>query len=109
MPQLKLRGIKAEKISPVSKEMIDGLQALLECPRNYFSIECQNATYVIDGEISEEGYPIVEIWWFDRGQEVQDKAAKIVTDYVHKAGYADVDIIFIQLAEKDYYENGEHF
>ena len=46
-------------------------------------------------------YPIVEIDWFDRGKEIQDKVDKIVINYIHKAGYKSVNIIFNILIEKN--------
>jgi hypothetical protein len=108
MPQLKVRGVELIRLCEMSKPMIDELEEVLKCPRNYFTIESINSTFIMDGEIAMN-YPVVEIDWFDRGQEIQDKVAKIVTNYIHKAGYESVDIIFTVLQEKKYYENGEHF
>ena len=108
MPQLKVRGIELIRLSEISKALIDELEELLKCPRNYFTIECINSTFIRDQEMAMD-YPIVEIAWFDRGQEIQDNVAKIVTNYIHKVGYKAVDIIFTTLEEKKYYENGEHF
>ena len=45
-------------------------------------------------------YSIVEIAWFNRGQEIQDDVARIVTNYIHKAGYKSADIILYILEEK---------
>jgi hypothetical protein len=108
MPQLKVRGIELIRLCEISKPLIDELEELLKCPRSYFTIECINSTFIRDGEIAMD-YPIVEISWFGRGQEIQDNVAKVVTNYIHKAGYKSVDIIFTILEEKKYYENGEHF
>lgn len=108
MPQLKIKGVEGKEICLISKELIDELQELLECPRNYFVIECINSSFVMDGDFVM-AYPIIEVAWFDRGQELQDKAAKIITKHIIGLGYKDVDIIFTVLQEKSYYENGEHF
>lgn len=66
------------------------------------------SVYIKDGEIVK-GDPVVEVSWFDRGQEVQDKAAKIITKFIHLLEYPNVDVIFFPLDENKYYENGEHF
>jgi hypothetical protein len=66
------------------------------------------STFIKDGEVVE-GNPVIEISWFDRGQEIQDKTAKIITKYIQLIGYTNVDIIFITLDENKYYENGVHF
>jgi hypothetical protein len=108
MPQLIIRGIEAHKVCKISKEMVDELEALLTCPRNYFTIECINSTYVAEGKIAA-GYPFIEIAWFDRGQELQDKVAEIVTKHVKVLGFENVDIVFKVLDKNRYYENGTHF
>lgn len=108
MPQLKLRGVEVKDVCKISAGMVQEMQELLECPKNYFTLECINSTYIMDGEIVK-AYPTVEIAWFDRNQEVQDAMAKIVTKYIHLVGYKDVDVIFSVLEKKKYYENGEHF
>lgn len=86
--------------------MLEKLHKL--CPRDYFSLEVIQSVYVRDGEIVD-GAPVVEVYWFDRGQEVQDKVAKIITKYINYIGYPEVDVIFFVLEESRYYENGEHF
>jgi hypothetical protein len=108
MPMLKFKGIETEEVCAISKNLIDELQELIQCPRDYFSLSVDKSVYIKDGEIVK-GEPIVEVSWFDRGQEVQDKAAKIITKYVNSLEYPNVDVIFFTLDEINYYENGEHF
>lgn len=108
MPSLKFKAMEPEKIRKVSKDLIDELQNLLQCPRDYFSIEIAQSLYVSDGEFVK-GYPKVEIAWFERPQEIQDESAKIITRFVNKMGYNSVDVIFTMLQKEKYYENGEHF
>ena len=108
MPMLKFKGIEVTKIIKESKDLIDELQVLIQCPREYFSLSIDQSVYIKDGEIVE-GVPVVEISWFDRGQEIQDKVAKMVTKYVFLMGYTDVDVIFVIFDKTRYYENGDHF
>lgn len=108
MPMFKFKAIKPEKICTMSKELIDDLEELLQCPRSYFTLEAVQSVFIKDGEFVE-GSPVVEISWFDRGQEIQDKAAMIVTKHVNSVGYKEVDVIFMTLDKAKYYENGEHF
>lgn len=108
MPILTLRAVKEEEVLKISKELIDELEALLNCPRDYFTIELRNSTFIKDGKVCE-GYPIVDVSWFDRGQELQDKAAEIITKHIKSFGYETVDVIFHKLIEEAYYENGKHF
>ncbi|MEG2353515.1 MAG: DUF1904 family protein [Clostridium sp.] len=108
MPQLMMKSVKVENISTISKDMIDELEQLIQCPRSYFTIECINSTYIMDNKVVEPS-PIIEVSLFDRGQETQDKIAVIITKYLRIAGYKDVDIIFTLLDTSKYYENGKHF
>lgn len=108
MPMIRFKAIEAEKICEISKDLIDELQELIKCPRDYFSLSVDRSLYIRDGEFVK-GEPVVEVAWFDRGQDVQDKAAKIITKYVNSKGYKSVDVIFTALDENKYYENGEHF
>lgn len=108
MPALKFKGIEVEKLCFVSKKLVDELEELLQCPRSYFTLEVAQSIFVKDGELVK-GSPVVEVAWFDRGQETQDEAAKIITKYVNVMEYKEVDVIFLNLEKSRYYENGEHF
>ncbi|MBI6874309.1 DUF1904 domain-containing protein [Clostridium aciditolerans] len=108
MPQIKVRGVEVSKICSVSTNMIDELENIIGCPRSYFTIECIPSTFIRDGETCE-GYPFIEVVWFDRGQEVQDKVAETINNFVHQCGYESIDIFFTVLKENSYYENGQHF
>jgi hypothetical protein len=108
MPALKLKSIDENKAISISKQLIDELQELIQCPREYFSIELVQSKFIMDG-MFVEGPQMVDVSWFDRGQEVQDKAAKIITKHINSIGYKNVDIIFHSLEKDKYYENGEHF
>lgn len=108
MPELKFKGVEVKEICSISKTLVDELQELLQCPRSYFTLECVNSTFIWDGDCVGT-HPTIELSWFDRGQELQDKAAKIITKYIHGLGYDEVDIIFNLLEKVRYYENGEHF
>ncbi|HBG1558843.1 DUF1904 family protein [Clostridioides difficile] len=55
-------------------------------------------------------YPFVEVAWFDRGQEVQDIVARIITDSIrNNLDVESMDLAFTVFEKEKYYENGEHF
>lgn len=109
MPHIRVRGIQIEELKKMSKGLIDDLEKLVGCPRDYFTLEHIPSTFIMDGE-ETKGYPFIEVLWFDRGQEVQNQVAKAITDKVnHKNEYEDVCVLFRKLEENQYYENGEHF
>ena len=107
MPMLRIKGIPQEEVIKESKELIDELVEIIECPRDYFTIELINNTFIFDGKVTAAP-TIIEVAWFDRGQEVQDKAAIAITKYFKK-DREYLDVVFQALEHKCYYENGEHF
>jgi len=108
MPQLRFHGVDKEKIKGFSRDLVNELANLIQCPRDHFVLEAINSSYIFDGD-QVEGYPFVEFAWFDRGLEVQDKAAQMVTKHINEAGYREVEIAFIVYQGRNYYENGKHY
>ena len=109
MPQIKVRGINENEICKISENMIDKLVEAVKCPRDYFEIECIKSVAIRNGKIAE-AYPFVEVAWFDRGQEVQDTVAKIITDSIRDGlNIKNMDLAFTVFEKEKYYENGEHF
>ncbi len=107
MPMIKVTGISKEKVVKESKELIDELVEIIKCPRDYFRIELLDNTFIMDGSIVEAPQ-IIEVSWFDRGQEIQDKVAESITKHFKKDEIC-LDVIFHSLKESCYYENGKHF
>lgn len=108
MPQIVIKGMETKHVQTISKDMIEELQAIIQCPREYFIIECANPIFIMDGNIVSN-IPFIEVKWFDRGQEVQDKSAEAITKHVNGVGYNNVDIAFLTFEKNNYYENGSHF
>lgn len=108
MPQIKFRGVEVEKICHISEQMIDELTEIIQCPRDYFTIEHIASIFIQDGKIVQ-GYPFVEVAWFDRGQSIQDQTAMTITKYLQQAGCDQIDIFFQPLEKNRYYENGKPF
>lgn len=109
MPQIKIRGIEALELCKVSENLIDELVEVVKCPRDYFEIEAINSVAIKDGKL-QSAYPFVEVAWFDRGQEIQDRVAKIITSILRdKLKIESLDLAFVTFNKNCYYENGEHF
>lgn len=107
MPMLKIKGIKEDEVIIKSKQLIDELVEIIECPRDYFSIEMIKSNFIMDGEIVEAP-SIIDVYWFDRGQEIQDSVARCITKHL-KEDRECLDVVFYKLNTNDYYENGKHF
>ena len=59
------------------------------------------------GEIKH--WPVVQVWWFARPQEVQDAVAKLLNDYFVSLGYPGSQISFHIFEYESYYEEGNNF
>lgn len=108
MPVLRIKAVSLNDICKISKSLVDDLQKATQTPREYFTLEIPKSIYIRDGQVVD-GPPMVEVFWFDRGQELQDQVAKIITRHIQSLGCRDVDVIFTILDEIKYYENGGHF
>lgn len=108
MPHIRIRGAEKEDVKGISKELIDNLETIIGCPRDYFVLEVVNSTFIWDGN-EAKGYPFVEVAWFKRNQEIQDKVAEEITRAIKTFSSATVDVAFTEYTEEAYYENGKHF
>ncbi|WP_378954038.1 DUF1904 family protein [Pelosinus sp. sgz500959] len=107
MPHIMIKGMSVADVQKISKPMIDELEIIIDCPREYFTLEVVESAFIVDGEkVSKD--PFVQINWFDRGQEVQDKTAAAITEHIGTVGYENVELFFIVLERDRYYENGKH-
>ncbi|WP_413113896.1 DUF1904 domain-containing protein [Thaumasiovibrio sp. DFM-14] len=109
MPHLRIRAIKADTVQVLSTELVNQLQPLMDCPREDFTIECISTQFFFDGQ-SSQAYPFVEVYWFDRGQAVQDKVAAVITDLIKQVQPCDdLAVVFTALSPTAYYDNGAHY
>ncbi|MGL4521711.1 MAG: DUF1904 family protein [Bacilli bacterium] len=107
MPMLKFTGIPQSEVLEKSKALLDDLERIIECPRDYFTLEVSNHTFVFDGEIVAPPTQI-DVLWFDRGQTVQNAAAQAITQRFQNNREC-LDVVFHNLEASSYYENGKHF
>ena len=108
MPQLIIRGLEKTEVQQISKLLVDELTVVIGCPRDYFTIEVPDTTFIYDGE-EVTATPFIQVNWFDRGQSVQDQAAAAIDRHIRALGYNQIEIFFIPLQEAAYYENGKHY
>lgn len=108
MPHLTFRGIKRTDLLTVSKEILDGLSDAIGCDRSHFTLALDEAFFVFDGEEATPD-PFIEVAWFDRGQEVKDKVARLLTQGIQNLGYPEVSVWFVHLDKSSYYDNGAHY
>lgn len=109
MPHLRFRGIEKQEVLDISTELLSNLEEIIGCPRDYFTLEYIESTYIFDGVENAGKWPYVEVLWFDRGHEVMKKTVSMITDILKRYPYSDVTVHFTNLNELHYFENGKHF
>ena len=106
MPKLIFKGVEVEEIKEMSTQLVNTLAEIANAPRNVFTIECVESTFIYDGEIVQPA-PVVEVKWIERGQIVKDQVAKTIDQAVRARGYEHVEVIFSELKKGDYYINAK--
>ena len=111
MPHLRVRAFDIFRLKKISSTLIDKLYPIMQCPPADFTIEYIPSEFVGPNK----PYPMVEVLWFNRGQDVQDKSAAIITKLVQAEldggdeMNKDVAVIFQPLSPDTYYDNGTHY
>jgi hypothetical protein len=108
MPQFVIRGIQPRLVQEASTEIIEALSALIKCPEDYITLDCLNAQSFFKGEQVLTS-PIIDIGWFDRGQDMQDAVALLITNIFERHGVRDLEIGFVKFDKSAYYSNGVHY
>jgi len=107
MPQLRFHAISPDYVRDISLPLTEELAAIIKCAREHFVLECVESTYVWDGQ-EVEGHPFVEVYCFDRGEEANDRMAEVITRQLKDVGCRNVDVTFLLLERRRYYEDGRH-
>ena len=115
MPHIKFSGLDVLRVKTLSKEISNDLSTVMNCPIDWitFTVGANGDGNIFsDGQLVKDTV-IVHIEWFDRGQDIKDQVAKIITDAVYQtkriksAKIETINVIFVDLDKKDFYENGE--
>lgn len=108
MPQIIVKGISSRQAEKMSVDCCRKLGKICQCPSDWFVFDhTQSDFYDESGKISH--WPVVQVWWFERPQEVQDSVARLLNDYFKGLGYTGSQISFHIFDYSSYYEDGQHF
>jgi len=106
LPHLVIRGVTIEEMKSISKPLVGELAEICECGTDNFTFEVPHSTFVFNGE-EIPSFPLIEVKWFERGQETRDRFAQSVTKHMMSTGADEVEVVFIPFSEPAYYINGE--
>ncbi|ULT54451.1 DUF1904 domain-containing protein [Neobacillus drentensis] len=108
MPQIIFKGISVDEVKKISSSLVLELAHLCQCETDNFTLEIIHSTFVFN-QNEVEGFPFIEVKWFDRGQEIQDQFAGIITKQLQSIGISELEVAFTIFLESAYYLNGKNF
>ncbi len=107
MPRFRVTGVAPAALEALREPLFDELEQALGVPRAHLVLLASG-----DTPLPEPGLaitPFVEVGWFDRGLEVQDRVSRILTNHLKAAGCEPPDVVFALYARRSYYEDGQPF
>lgn len=108
MPQIIVKGITSQQAENMSKECCKKLGEICGCPSDWFVFDrIESEFFDESGKIRH--WPVVQVWWFERPQKVQDSVAQLLNGYFRNMGYPGSQISFHIFQTDAYYEDGAHF
>ncbi len=108
MPQIVIKGMEEKDVMALSAKLPAQLSAIVGAPEDWFSVEYLPSRFYFGGVLVSHD-PLIQVWWFDRGQEVQDRVAESIDRLCRQLGYQQIEIFFLPLEKSAYYENGQHY
>ena len=108
MPQIIVKGVKSREMPKMAVECSAKLADICQCPQDWFVFDHINSDFY-DMNGKTEHWPVGQVWWFERPQEMQDEVAKCLNNYVKAIGYRGSQISFHIFGYSSYYEDGEHY
>jgi Domain of unknown function (DUF1904) len=108
MPQLIFKGFSLDQVKQMSTSMVNELAELCKCETDNFTLEIPQISFVFN-QLQVQGFPFIEVKWFERGQEIQDQFTNIITKHVHSMGIPELEVAFSVFLESAYYYNGQNF
>ena len=108
MPQLIVKGIREDEVKVLAKSAAPDLADICNCPIDWFTFDyIPSKFYDFTGK--EIVNPVIQVWWFEREQDVQDKVVACLDNEIKNLGYEFSQISFSVFYKSSYYENSEHF
>lgn len=108
MPQLTIRGVSEEIVARSSGPLVEALAKICQAETLDFTVDLiRTQSFFAGKEVAT--FPFVEVGWFDRGQQVQDAAAKCIDTILKHQGIEQVEVVFKVFEKKNYYCDGDHY
>ena len=106
MPHLVVRGVSAEALRSAAPALVQQLAELCDCGTDNFTVSGLHTTAAWGGAPDEPSFAFVEVGWFERGNEIRNRFARLVTESLMPLGLDEVEVVFVTYREEAYYING---
>lgn len=103
MPQIIMKNIDQEILESISEKLIEDLAVITGSPSDSFTVELSQNISIT------QAYCFVDVYWFNRPDDIQDKVAQCITQTLLGRGVLEFDLCFHELVERKYYYNGKHY
>jgi hypothetical protein len=110
MPHLRFRAVSIDTLQQISTPLLADLCTLTGGKPEFVTLERVESSWVRGGAV-EAGFPVVELVWFERPQELQDAAAALITRHL-KAVLGEQTYVVVQvlpIVKSHYYSDGQHY
>ena len=104
MPHVTVRGIQEQELRELSHELKQVVVAAAETKEEYVKV-----FYSPVRRVDEEEEVAVDIYWMHRPQELCDRGAKAVADYLKGRGKGFVQVPFTEFPGSHFYEDCVHY
>ena len=104
MPHVTVRGVQEQELREISHELKRVVVSAAETKEEYVKI-----FYSPVRRVDEEEEVAVDIYWMHRPQELCDRVAKTVTDFLKDRGKGFVQVTFTEFPGSHFYENCVHY
>lgn len=103
MPHLRFYGFDDTLPGEQFLALIPRLAEIIACPEDWITLEIPATRFLTPPA------PMVEVLWFPRGWETQDRAAAFLNEEITRWSGASPTVVFFPLEKENYYEDGRHF
>lgn len=108
MPHIRICGIGKEKLCSMANDLTEIVHNRSKALREYIKvIYVPNEQIILENTQVE--YPMVDIFWMTRSQEICDEVAKEITLYLQGKGFEFIQVTFTEFSGNLFYENGVHY
>ncbi|MFI3167074.1 MAG: DUF1904 family protein [Bacillota bacterium] len=114
MPNIRISGVSKETVSTLSNLLTNELASVMNLPQTALTFFAGDEN-LYRGSEKLDNFCYITVEWFDKGEEIQEKVAGILTKATlgnSQLGLERIQTVkmnFIMLVAKNYYANGVHY